>query len=70
MLRKLLVYVVLAVLSIDAVGCAGKRAVVRGQSPDARIDLGRLRRRFRRDTRPPSSLTRSSAWLGPGIGWW
>src|SRR5262249_30225608 len=57
MLRKVLVYAVLAVLSIDVVGCAGKRTVVRGQSPDARIDRGRLRRRLRRDVEPVLDAT-------------
>jgi hypothetical protein len=57
MLRKVLVYVVLAVLSMDAMGCAGQRTVVRGQSPDGRIDLGRLRRRFRRDIEPVLDAT-------------
>jgi hypothetical protein len=55
--RKLLVYLVLAVFSIEAMGCAGKRAVVRGQSPDNRIDLARLRRRMRRDVEPVLDAT-------------
>ena len=52
MSRKVLVYLVLASLSIEALGCTAKRTIVRGQSPDKRIDLAPLRRRIRRDVEP------------------
>jgi hypothetical protein len=57
MLRKAVLYVVLATMSVEAVGCAGKRAVVRGQSPDTTIPLRRLRGRIRRDVEPVLDAT-------------
>jgi hypothetical protein len=57
MLRKVLVYLVLALLSIESLGCTGRRTVVRGQSPDRLVDLAPLRRRIRRDVEPVLDAT-------------
>ena len=52
MRRKFLVSLILAAIFADCIGCAGTKPVVRGQSPDRRIDLARFRRRIRRDVEP------------------
>ncbi len=45
MRRKVLVYLVLALLSIESLGCTGDKAVARGQSLDKRVVLASLQRR-------------------------
>lgn len=52
MSRKLVVYPLLAAFLIQALGCAGAKPVVRGQSPDRLIDVARLRRTIRKDVEP------------------
>lgn len=52
MLRKVLVYLVLALLSIESLGCTSDKAVARGQSLDKRVVLASLQRRMRRDVEP------------------
>jgi hypothetical protein len=51
------VYLVLALLSIESLGCTGTRAVVRGQSPDRRVILAPFRWRIRRDLEPVLDAT-------------
>ena len=55
--RKVPVYLVLALLSIESLGCTGTRAVVRGQSPDRRVILAPFRWRIRRDLEPVLDAT-------------
>ena len=57
MLRKVLVYLVLAMLLTESLGCTGNRTVVRGQSPDRQLVLAPLRRRIRRDLEPVLDAT-------------
>jgi hypothetical protein len=52
MRRKFLVSLILAAIFAESIGCAGTKPVVRGQSPERRIDLARFRRRIRRDVEP------------------
>ncbi len=47
-----MVYLVLALLSIESLGCTSDKAVARGQSLDKRVVLASLQRRMRRDVEP------------------
>ena len=57
MRRKLLVCLVLAAFAAEASGCSGTKPTVRGQSPERRVDLARLRRKIRRDVEPVLDAT-------------
>jgi hypothetical protein len=55
--RKFLVSLILAAIFAESSGCAGTKPVVRGQSPERRIDLARFRRRIRKDIEPVLDAT-------------
>ena len=68
MRQKLLVSLVLAAVLVEATGCAGTKPIVRGQSPERRVDLARLRRRIRRDVEPVLDATKEVTRKGLVIG--
>ena len=57
MRRKFLVSLIFAAIFAESIGCAGTKPVIRGQSPEKRIDLARFRRRIRRDVEPVLDAT-------------
>lgn len=57
MCREIMVYLLLAASLAKSIGCRGSTPVVRGQSPDRRINRFRLRRRVRKEVEPVQDAT-------------